>query len=75
MRNWKYDDPTLEKKSAEKLAPPPGQVEVKDAAGNPIFRDASIGTGPDYLKSKHPNGRFTGKKDAHGNEIWETPEA
>ncbi len=50
-----------------------GQVEAKDAHGNKVFVDPP--TGPAHLKEKHINNagaRFTGKKDAHGNEIWES---
>jgi hypothetical protein len=47
--------------------------KIIDAHGNEAEVDAEVGTGPAHLKSKHPNGRFTGKIDAHGNEIWETP--
>jgi hypothetical protein len=50
-----------------------GQVEIKDAHGNRVYRDADVGSGPDHHKDKHPKGVNTGKKDAHGNEIWETP--
>lgn len=45
-----------------------------DAHGNPITVPAHVGTGADHLKDKHPNGFNTGRKDAHGNDIWETPE-
>ena len=48
------------------------KVQGIDAHGNKAMVDAPVG--PAHLKDKHPNGRFTGKKDAHGNEIWETPE-
>jgi len=51
-----------------------GKVEIRDAHGNKAFEDADARSGPAHLKEKHPNGRFTGKTDAHGNEIWETPE-
>jgi len=50
-----------------------GQVAVKDAHGNVVYEDAAARTGPAHLKDKHPKGRNTGRKDAHGNEIWETP--
>jgi hypothetical protein len=52
-----------------------GQVEIKDAHGNRVYRDAHVGTGPDHHKDKHPGGVNTGRKDAHGNEIWHTPGA
>ena len=51
-----------------------GKVAIKDAHGNVAFEDAAARSGPAHLKEKHPNGRNTGRKDAHGNEIWETPE-
>lgn len=51
------------------------KVKIKDAHGNDAFEAADARSGPAHLKSKHPNGRFTGRHDAHGNEIWETPGA
>lgn len=48
-----------------------GQVEAKDAHGNRVFVEPA--TGPDYLKEKHAHKSTavnTGRKDAHGNEIW-----
>jgi hypothetical protein len=48
---------------------------IKDAHGLDAEVSADHGTGPEYHKDKHPNGRFTGRKDAHGIEIWETPAA
>lgn len=45
-----------------------GQVEVKDAHGNKVFRDASVGTGADHVRGG-PGRVDTGKKDAHGNKI------
>lgn len=50
-----------------------GQVPIKDAHGNTVYEDADARSGPAHLKDKHPDGVFTGRKDAHGNEIWETP--
>ena len=50
-----------------------GQVEGKDAHGNKVFHDAP--SGPAHLKEKHahkPTAVNTGRKDAHGNEIWES---
>jgi hypothetical protein len=46
---------------------------IIDAHGNSQEEPVSARSGPAHLKSKHPNGRFTGRTDAHGNEIWETP--
>ena len=46
---------------------------IKDAHGNAAEVPVHVGTGPDHLKDKHPKGVNTGRKDAHGNEIWETP--
>jgi hypothetical protein len=46
---------------------------ITDAHGNPKEVPAHVGTGADHLKEKHPRGVNTGRKDAHGNEIWETP--
>jgi hypothetical protein len=57
-----------------KAKAPEGQVAIRDAHGNEAFEDAAARSGPAHLKDKHPNGRNTGRKDAHGNEIWETPE-
>ena len=51
-----------------------GQVEGRDAHGNRVFYDPP--TGPEHHREKHVNrqGSFnTGRKDAHGNEIWENP--
>lgn len=48
------------------------KVPIRDAHGNLAHRDADVGTGAAHLKDKHPNGYFTGRYDAHGNEIWET---
>jgi hypothetical protein len=45
---------------------------IKDAHGNAAEVPTHVGTGPDHMKEKHPNGVNTGRKDAHGNEIWET---
>ena len=53
-----------------------GQVPVKDAHGNTVYRDSEEGA--DHLKEKHegkPGARATGKKDAHGNEIWTSGES
>ena len=49
--------------------------EIIDAHGNKTTVEVADdhGSGPAHLKSKHPKGRFTGRIDAHGNEIWETP--
>lgn len=47
---------------------------ITDAHGNAKEVPVHHGTGADHLKDKHPNGVNTGRKDAHGNEIWETPE-
>jgi len=53
-----------------------GQVEGKDAHGNRVFRDPEVGSGPAHHASRH-QGRSgsvnTGRKDAHGNDIWENP--
>lgn len=46
---------------------------ITDAHGNKAFVHESAGTGPAHLKDKHPKGVNTGRKDAHGNDIWETP--
>jgi hypothetical protein len=46
---------------------------IRDAHGNDAEVPVHVGTGAEHLKDKHPNGRFTGRHDAHGNEIWETP--
>ncbi len=51
-----------------------GQVEGKDAHGNRVHFDPP--TRPAHHRDKHVNraGSFnTGRKDAHGNEIWENP--
>jgi hypothetical protein len=53
-----------------------GQVAIKDAHGNVVYEDADARSGPAHLASKHQNrkGSFnTGRKDAHGNDIWENP--
>lgn len=52
-----------------------GQVEGKDAHGNRVYLDAP--TGPAHHRDKHMNRKGsvnTGRKDAHGNEIWENQE-
>jgi hypothetical protein len=49
------------------------QVEYIDAHGNKALRDKDATSGPAHLKEKHPHGVNTGRRDAHGNEIWETP--
>jgi hypothetical protein len=45
---------------------------IRDAHGNAAEVPAHVGTGADHLKEKHLKGVNTGRKDAHGNEIWET---
>jgi hypothetical protein len=46
---------------------------ITDAHGNAAEVPVSTGTGAAHLAKNHPNGVNTGRKDAHGNEIWETP--
>lgn len=48
---------------------------ITDAHGNKQEVPDDHGSGPEHLKEKHPGGVNTGSKDAHGNEIWETPKA
>lgn len=53
-----------------------GQVAIKDAHGNTVYEEADARSGPPYHADKHRSraGSFnTGRKDAHGNEIWENP--
>lgn len=54
-----------------------GQVPIKDAHGNIVFREPEVGSGADHLEHKHrgkAGARDTGRKDAHGNAIWTSAE-